>query len=355
MKYRIKIHLANDSKIVKNFTSPYYQSGVKRDSITFGLRLITIEAERNRCYVENDIFLNLQNSLYNQMYKCLLFHYAVNGMNAAISKIEIFAKRGNFEYVVCERDFESNNQPLPLFDAPIQFDEQTLELLLEESNDSFDLRMIIAHLMSAVGETDKIKKLECIWRTFERLCTYHRHRPAGERPNILLGLQEMIIELTQHSSRYNITSNLVHSYTIDNLRDYLWHDMISNNYKKGGTHDKYKEYQDFLVTPFHDSRVVQMLFNMRHYRESDLKIHNYYSSIKSGLSSKIAAARQKDIDIVAILCCHYAYYLRNRLFHGQSLVRCSIFDNNGDSMRIEEITKIITSLTVELINNFRNL
>lgn len=65
---------------------PYYMSDSKVDSVEFSTNYIKIVANRNKKYTEDDIFFNVQNSLYNQMYKCLLFHYAMNGSNAQIEK-----------------------------------------------------------------------------------------------------------------------------------------------------------------------------------------------------------------------------------------------------------------------------
>ena len=76
MKYIIDISLAEDSKVVKTIGSTYYMSNGKCDTVTFSARGISIEAERGKAYTEDDIFNNVQNSLYNQMLKALLYHYA---------------------------------------------------------------------------------------------------------------------------------------------------------------------------------------------------------------------------------------------------------------------------------------
>lgn len=89
MKYTITIRLKNHSILNRKDTIPYYMSGSKVDTVEFSNSYIKIVANRNKKYSENDIFFNIQNSLYNQMYKYLLFHYAMNGSNSQIEKIAI--------------------------------------------------------------------------------------------------------------------------------------------------------------------------------------------------------------------------------------------------------------------------
>lgn len=355
MIYVITIILENNSRWQYEGDIPYYMSGAKKDHVVFAVDTITITAERNKSFSEEDIFLNIQNSLYNQMYKCLLLHYAINGANAKIQKISINVKRMSNCIENFVRNFDTDNQPFALYNSSIPFNPNVLNLLLEETDDAFQFRMIMAHWMSAIQEQSVLRKLECIWRTFERLCAYHRHRPIHERPIIADGLKKMIEELTDNPQYYRESASYVHCFNDEYLRGFLWHDMIANNYPKGADNNKYDDYVRYLVTSFKDSRVIKLMFEMRHYRENDLKRFNLYSSMKHDCQTKLTSSTQKDIDVVAILCCHYAYFLRNRLFHGQSLVRYSIFDPYMDMMRLEVVSHLLELLSVELINNIDNL
>lgn len=355
MLYTITIYLASNSRWQHDYDMPYYMSGAKKDHVVFGVNTISISAERKKRFSENDIFLNVQNSLYNQMYKCLLFHYAMNEVNSKITKIGIRVCSKTNCLDNFERNFDNDNQPFPISSFPIPFNPNIMDYLLEETDDAYQFRLIMAHWMSAMQENDALRKLECIWRTFERLCAYHRHRPIGERPVIADGLRKMIEELTSNSHYYTESASYVHDFDDNYLRVFLWHDMIANNYPKGSSINRYQDYVNYLVLSFQDSRVIRLMYDVRHYREADLKRYNLYSSMKHDCTTKLRSPMQKDIDVVAILCCHYAYYLRNRLFHGQSLVRYSIFDPHMDMMRLDVISHLLELLSIELINNISNL
>lgn len=167
MKYLVTIKLANSSILHKVYNIPYYMSGTKTDEVVFNANNIIIRANRGKLYSEKDIFLNVQNSLYNQLYKCLLFHYALNGERAKIDAIVIDVVGFSGNPIHYERCFNNENQPFPLYKSPIAFKPQVLELLLNETDESFLFRLIMGHWMSAaVQDNGKIRKLECIWRTF---------------------------------------------------------------------------------------------------------------------------------------------------------------------------------------------
>lgn len=340
-----------------NFTAqaPYYGSGVETDRITFSSADISIEADRYRIYTEHDVFMNVQNTIYNQMLKCLQIHFCAEGANAGIIRITVTANG-----VDISRDFTTSFQPYSAFDAPIAFDEAALRLLLLEDDNSFALRTIISHWLTQGQAFDRQRRLECIWRTFEQICNHMRHAAPGKRSNVAEGLDLMVMELTSHPNLYTHASAVVGGETKDTLRQLRWHDMIKNNYPEtpsGGSSllYNYQKYQARLCDPYVDERVCALMKDILPYRRRELQNYGLYTAIETDLNNKIAMHQTRDIDVVALLC-HYVYYLRNRLFHGQTLVRGSIFDpNKTDEMRIDMLTAMLSVLTVELINNYHSL
>lgn len=345
----------NPSRLNFSAQVPYFGSGAQTDRVTFCSVAITIEADRNRAYTEHDVFTNVQNTLYNQMLKCLQIHFCAEGAHAGISRIVVTA-----EGVDISRDFTSVFQPYPAFDAPIAFDEAALRQLLLEDDDSFALRTIISHWFTQGQTTDRQRRLECIWRTFEQICDHMRHAVPGKRSNVAEGLDRMVQELTSHPALYTHAAAVVSGETKDTLRQLRWHDMIENNYPETQPSGprllvNYQKYKARLCDPYVDERVCTLMKDILPYRRRELQNYGLYTAVETCLNNNIALHQTKDIDVVALLC-HYVYYLRNRLFHGQTLVRGSIFDpNKTDEMRIDMLTAMLSVLTVELINNYHSL
>ena len=355
MNYKVTILLKNVSRLSFTDQAPYYGSGAKTDTVVFAPRVITICSERDTYYDDSAIFSNVQNTLYNQMIKCLQIHYCYEGSLAGITRIEVSADGT----LVAARDF-TNFQPYPTLDPPISFDEMALRQLLLEDDDSFALRIIISHWLSQGEAVGLQRRLESVWRTFEHICNHLRHAAPGRRNNIAEGLDLMVVELTNHPNQYAHAAACVSGETRDTLRQLRWHDMIENNYPEsiiGGSNlqRNYDNYKARLCDPYFDERVCSLMKEILPYRRRELQNYGLYASIEAILNNKIALHQVKDIDVVAILC-HYAYYLRNRLFHGQTLVRGSIFEPvKPDEMRIGMLTNMLSVLTVELINNYRAL
>ena len=355
MKYKITIHLINKSDLVFTMQAPYFNSVGKTDYVEFGTQTITIECERPKSYQENDVFMNVQNSLYNQILKCLQIHFCNQGGNAGISQIQVESKKSNGYNLLFARVFDNNFQPYPAFNAPIPFKADVLKQLLQEDDDSYSLRTIISHWLSQGQTTDNQRKLECIWRTFEQICNHMRHVSMRKRSNIAEGLDKLIKELTTNPNAYTHAASVVSKETQNTIRELRWREMIENNYPKGTNQTNYEKYKKRLIDPYIDERVCTLMKEVLAYRHIELQNYGLYVPIEKDLNNKIAKHIKNDIDIVAILC-YYAYYLRNRLFHGQTLVRSSIFDKNkNEEMGVDKLSYLLSVLTVELINNYSSL
>lgn len=362
MKYIIDITLAEDSKINKILSCPYYMSNGKSDTVTFTAKGISIEAERSKSYSEEDIFNNVQNSLYNQMFKALLYHYSVNGDKAVITRITVTVIATGKHNVLATKEFEDNDQPLPVAAPLMTLDQASLQLLMEETDDAYNLRLAMVHWISAMGESDKKNRLECLWRAFERICIYRRHRNRDEIPYVSKALLEMEMEVKGSNLKCPQTMLIAGRMTYDDLRQLMWHDLIMGTYKNQYDLTKQREciifkdkYVDHFLKFYDDARVVKLLLDTLVYMKSELTAIGEYNNVKASLESKLAMNVRCDADVLALMTCRYAYFLRNRLFHGHSLVKCSIFDKRDDKMGVGVTARILETLVAELINDFGRL
>ena len=362
MKYIIDITLAEDSKINKILSCPYYMSNGKSDTVTFTAKGISIEAERSKSYSEEDIFNNVQNSLYNQMFKALLYHYSVNGDKAVITRITVTVIATGKHNVLATKEFEDNDQPLPVAAPLMTLDQASLQLLMEETDDAYNLRLAMVHWISAMGESDKKNRLECLWRAFERICIYRRHRNRDEIPYVSKALLEMEMEVKGSNLKCPQTMLIAGRMTYDDLRQLMWHDLIMGTYKNQYDLTKQREriifkdkYVENFLKFYDDARVVKLLLDTLVYMKSELTAIGEYNNVKASLESKLAMNVRCDADVLALMTCRYAYFLRNRLFHGHSLVKCSIFDKRDDKMGVGVTARILETLVAELINDFGRL
>ena len=356
MKYEIEIQLRNASGVVFVGQMPYYHSGGRTDAVRFEANRIVIACERKHRFTEDDLFMNLQHSLYNQLVKVLLIHYCMTGSQAGITAVTARECRAAGQQALFSRAFTAANQPFCAFDGPIPFSLAALQGVLGEDDDAYRLRIVLLHWLGQGKFADRQRRMESLWRTFERLCEYHLHEPLDKRFIVNKGLDAMITDLMTHAAAYPQSAAAVGGETADTLRVFRWQEMIRNNYPETpGTRNTYaRNYRDYkaqLIDPFFDERAVQLMLDVLPYRRSELQRYGLYTTIENSLRAKLAMHQTHDMDVVALLL-HYVYFLRNRLFHGQLLLRVSVFDDqNTDNMRLDFLTGLLATLAVELINN----
>lgn len=355
MKFEIDIQLRNACGAKYVGLMPYYHSGGRKDVVRFEKERILIEAERKHRCSEDDVFMNLQHSLYNQLVKVLLIHFCQAGSQAGITLVTVSEHRGTGLQTLFARSFTNDNQPFCAFDAPVRFSMVALLNILEEDDNAYRLRIVLLHWLNQGKYSDRLRQLESLWRTFERMCEYHLHESLDKRFNVSNGLKAMVTELFSHAVTYYNTAAVVATETTATLRVFRWQEMIRNNYPETTGRslrlDKYNEYKTTLIDPIFDERAVLLMQEVLSYRRGELQRYGLYKTIETNLQTKLALHQTHDIDIVALLI-YYIYFLRNRLFHGQLLLRVSVFDDaNSDNMRLDFINKLLSTLVVELVNN----
>lgn len=354
VRYEVDIQLKNPCGAEMVEYLPYYNSGPRRDTVMFEKRRILIEADRKHRFTEDDVFMNLQHSLYNQLVKVLLIHYCQAGRKAGIRSVSVSERKAQGLVPLFSRNFTNDNQPFCAFDAPIPFDVEALKGVLDETDDAYRLRIVLLHWLGQGKYTDRQRRMEIVWRTFERLCEYHQHAAMGSRFKVGDGMKALLNVVLSNAASYPHSAATVAGETLDTLRQLRWQEMIENNYPKTNGNNligNYRGYYSTLITPFFDERAVQLMTDILPYRRSELQRYGLYNNAVTDLQAKLALHQRRDIDLVALLC-HYIYFLRNRLFHGQMLLRVSVFDVlNADNMRLEFLTGMLATLSVELVNN----
>lgn len=363
MKFEIEIQLREACGAEYAGWMPYYRSGGRMDEVRFERGRIVVDAERKHRFTENDVFMNLQHSLYNQLVKVLLVHYCQAGGRAGITRVTVTELKGTATTELFSRAFDENDnsQPFCAFDAPVAFDFMALLGVLGEDDDAYRLRIVLLHWLGQgryfdhQGQAgDSQRRMEIVWRTFERLCEYHLHEPLDKRFYVAKGLNTMINEVMTHAAAYPQSAAVVAAETADTLRVLRWQEMIRNNYPETTGHPLTRNYNDYkahLIDPFFDERAVQLMLDVLPYRRRELQRYGLYTTIENSLQTKLAMHQRRDMDVVALLL-QYIYFLRNRLFHGQLLLRVSVFDDhNTDHMRLDFLTGLLATLAVELINN----
>lgn len=79
-----------------------------------------------------------------------------------------------------------------------------------------------------------------------------------------------------------------------------------------------------------------------------------YIDVKSHICSYLALREHHDEKVLTMICCKYAYYLRNKMFHGEILDFSFTFaQGTDDAPRLDKINSLLELLCYELLLKYR--
>lgn len=354
--YHIKITFTKRSSIVRRIGNvPYKNSGTFGDSFIFQPKEINIVASRSSIYDRNEILNNTSNSIYQQISKALLYCYAVNLSSLQLRSINIVRKTAKKEEMVVDLSYDKKNQPLQgSITSHVSFNPTDLSVLLQENDDAEKLRNILSHWLKGVFSKDRYYKFERLWRTFEQLSFYcNRLDPDKTEFKALRKMREFLIN---NPNYFTNTDNLLSAMTFEDLRKFHWRELILNNYCRGGKKGVYEGYRDYFVLANTDSRIIDLLDETLVYRKTELNNYGFLVDVQNHISSNKLHPQIDNMQLAALLCCKYSYFLRNKMFHGEVVDKTfSFIPNNNDDILIDKSNALLEVLTSELINAYNHL
>lgn len=359
--YCITIHISRQNNILWTKSCiPYYGKPAvyPGDTIVYSRQKIVITAVRNhKRYSFQDILNNKQNSLYIQIHKSLLYLFAQNGKNIFIREIDIFQQTSSGTVKLGERKFDRHSQPLMgNFSIPLTIPQNELELIFDETDKAIHFRNAMTHYLCGISSQDRYFRFERLWRSFEQLAHAHS-QPGANRPSEERSMVDMRAFIISNNRLLNYTLKYVaRSIPRKRFRKCHWIQLIQNNYPNPGTQNQYNTYRDCFVLQNRDIRIIKMLRDTLFVRKSCLRHWGVYHAINSHLVSIETSPETHNDHVLAILLCKYAYYVRNKCFHGQQADLSFCFsDKTNDDDIIDMLNVLLLRITTELFISYSSL
>ena len=356
--YHIKITFSKRNSLVCRIGDvPYKNSGTFGDSFIFQPKEINIVASRSSIYDKDAILNNPSNSIYQQIAKALLYCYAINLSNLQLRSINIVRKTARKEEQVVTLLYDKKTQPIcGTITSPISFNDGDLSILLQEDDKAEKLRNILSHWLKGMSSTERYYKFERLWRTFEQLSFYSNRTDADNKEfNALRKMRSFLIANPQY---FTNTEHLLSAMTYDDLRKFHWRELILNNYPRGGKRGVYEGYKDYFILANTDNRIIKLLDETLVFRQNELNSYGFIGDIQNHITYYMQDQylETNNTQLAALLCCKYAYFLRNKIFHGEVVDKTfSFIPNNNDDVLIDKLNTILGIITTELISSYNNL
>ncbi len=353
--YRIKISTSIGSKlqgITQYARFPKCKNGAAGDKFTFNSSCIIIECNRSNLQKKEEIENNPGNTLRSQIMRALLLYYAANAQKARVYSICVTRILKNDKVLISDLRYDKvDEQPLRLGVIPVSYQFVLADLVNNIMDDDYQLyATIVSHWLGAWTVKERYGVFARLWRCLEQLGVKSYHGTSKREMDYLEALREFI---RNHGSNIPKACNHVDTMTYTESRAYFCKLLIFNNFRKTAGTNKYKEYQDWFVLPYHDERVLQMLLDTLVYRTTELG--HYFAAVNNHLVSELPNHIKKNEDVVAILCGYYAYYTRNKIFHGELSERSFNICRSKDDDVIDKLNALMVKLTFELINVYQLL
>lgn len=355
-KFLIKISTSIGSRlqgITRDVKFPKCNPTDPGDKFIFKSSLIKIECKRRNSQKKEEIENNPSNTIHLQIKRALLLYYAANAQKARVYSISVYKLLNNQKVSMVDLKYDEKNQPIRLQPVPMTYQFPLVRLCdntLGVSHIQFE--KVLSHWLGAWTTKERYDRFARFWRCLEQLSKRSYH---GANPNEKNCLEALRAFMLPNSVYFPLACSQVDTMTTRELRSFQWKLLIYNNFKKTAGQRKYDEYRDQFVLAYSDERVMHMLQDTLVYREQELRNKNVYTAITNHLTTELNTPHKNNIDVVTILSAYYAYYTRNKIFHGELQERTFSISNTSEDGIVDKLNVLLEKVTFELINIYHLL
>ena len=324
-------------------SSVYKGSQSYTDSFEFDKNSCVIKALRSKKYDDGKICSTAKNTINTQIIKALLCYYAVATDYPTIKKISIIReqkKDGDYKY----EETNSIIQPIECnANRTKKCDFKVIDCILEDTPRGQAIRIAMSYWLKGISSDDTYYKFEHLWRAFNSIYTYHgNHRKENDN---LIEMRKFILN---NQDIFQRSIKIVAQYDLTQLSAFRWSRMILNDYDSESKTTALSEF----IKRYSDYRIMQMLKEKIKCREQYLKNAHLYDEVINHINLNTSIV---DAELVTLLTIKYAYFVRNKLFHGEVLDGTfKIKENNRDS-EIKTINGVLETVIWDIIEYYDRL
>lgn len=320
------------------FNVGYKQSNGKQDVFKFSASTIELKLERSKKY--ETIITRPQNSINSQIIKALIAYYAVSDVISPIKDLSIHRVVGTKEEAYAECD--AFQQPLQIeksVENRFHFPTTILPTIVEDTSRGAALRIALSYWLKAKVVDNVYLIFENLWRAFNRLYVYQ-----GNVQNEIDNMAAMRQLLITNCDKFPKSIAITNGYSKDELHAFRWQQMILNDYPtQRRTNNLVK-----FVERYSDKRIMALLKEKLVCREVYITGQGKWNEVQSHIASN--ANTTSDIELVTILCIKYAYFIRNKYFHGETLDGTFKLKKDNIDLEFDRINKLLPTLIFEIID-----
>ena len=337
---RVEFSVSNKECAIGNVYAKYSGGKENIDCFEFSDNSFNLVASRTKIYEDGSILSNNGNSINSQLLKGLLYYYSLARSFPTITKVSIIRKRvksADYNYI---NDCSNIVQPItPYHNNPFIFNRDAIIDVFEESERGNAYRIALSYWLKGVSSSERYYKFDHFWRAFNRLFLY--------QANTTKDFDGMVVIrqfITDNADYFQRTIDITNELNSDDLRKFRWRNLILNDYS---TNNKIIAFKDFVLR-YSDERIMNLFRDVLVYRKEYLQNAGLYDEVNTHINQNPI---RNDVELVTLLSIKYAYFVRNKMFHGE--IPDSTFKIHTDFVdnEIDILNKILSTLIYEIINS----
>lgn len=323
--------------------SGYLMSGGKTATFEFKKEGFIITAERSSIYTDGNILSSYRNGLYGQLIKGLLVYYALSPDFPRIKSISIIRKRKKPYGDVTYSETAGFRQPItPHKNRALAFSLADIDELLNETPKGYAVRAAMTYWLKAANSTDLYFRFDRYWRAYDRLLLYEGNG-ANQKDSIV----EIKKKISANEALFIKSKALINTYSDAYIRSFSWNHLLYSRSKK------YKLPQEIArrAMEYIDSRSIRLYKHLLNGKKINAALVT--AKLRANVDAHFAAnvTTKKDIDVVLLMSLSYTYYIRCRMFHGETPDSTFKLKSTNEDREIEELVKLLELVTFELLEN----
>lgn len=327
--------------------SAYSGSQGSKDTFVFFSKSCSMVLSRTRSYTDGEILSKANNTINTQIIKVLLCYYAVSGDFPTVENISIVRKKsGQPDYTY--RECDNILQPIGYIrNRTLVCSQDVLNILLDETPKGQTLRIAMSYWLKGISSDDVYYKFDHLWRAFNRLFMYQGNDPKEHE--CMKVMRNFVLNNPGHFIRSIAITN---AYSREVLHSFRWSRMILNDYE---TREKTNALVKF-VQRYHDSRIMNLLSEKLACRNKYIDDpHNpaFRTTIDNHINNNLHTT--VDAELVTLLAIKYSYFVRNKLFHGETADGTFKVKSNNLDNEMKRLNSLLEVLVMELMENYQLL
>lgn len=340
--YKVLILFDNEAKdeeiLYKGISKMEYNI---KDNLSISMSRIELICKRFKDRPLDKILIDFKSTINRQITRALSYLIATKGYMPEIKEINIIKLDNSNNYLddyKTKEVFQPISGKLP---DNLKFDSNHLNILFQNSEKAEVLLISLAYWikgMTSLHEGDKFNKL---WTSFNSLYSF----VSNERSEIKK-LTEMRSFILDNEDKFKLSCSFFDGYSQEDIRRLQWRNLILNDYKEESNTIAFHGF----ITRYYDYRINKVFKETICYRKEYLNNKGLLDSANNHIDSCIDRCNKINSEVLALYILKYAYFIRNKSFHGEKIDTAFHIVKNDEVKELELLNNILSIFLKELIS-----